>query len=80
MPRLSLHAKILRDLRELINDILRQQYIDECSDYDSDVALIKDIIDAHVIDTEQYLLSQRYFFRTKRDVNQLLWPGSSGTK
>ena len=71
MPRLSLRAKILRDLRELVNDrkqaaILRQQYIGEHSDYDSDIALMENIIDARIIDAEQYLLSQRYFFRTKK--------------
>ena len=75
MPRLSLRAKILRDLRELVEDrkqaaILRQQYIDEYSDYDSDIALMEDIMDAHVIDAEQYLLSQHYFFRTKKYRNR----------
>ena len=59
MPRLSLQAKILRDLRELVEDrkqaaILRQQYIDEYSNYDSDIALMEDIMDAHAIDAEQY--------------------------
>ena len=75
MPRSSARAKILRDVRELVDDrkeaaILRQQYMAKFSDYDNDVALMEDVIDAHVIDAEKQLSDKRYFFRSKKYRNK----------
>ena len=70
MPRISAWAKILQDLREIVdgrkqNSLFRQQYMAEFSDYDRDVAMVEDFIDAIVIDAEQQLSAKRYFFRKK---------------
>ena len=76
MPRISsARAKILRDLRETVdgrkqNSLFRQQHMAEFSDYDSNVAMVEDFIDDIVIDAEQQLSAERYFFLKKKVRNR----------
>ena len=71
MPGISARAKILQDLRDIVdgrkqNALFRQQYMAEFIDYDSDVAMVEDFIDAIVINVEQQLSAERYFFGRKK--------------